>query len=275
MSQILALASAAFYGFADFSGGLASRSTPTWAVVAWSQILGVPILVLGLVVVDAPDVNRSDLVYGAIAGIIGLLGIAALYQALARGSMSVVSPLTGALVALIPVIVGLAIGEILTTRQWFGIMLAVVAVVLVSSSGETTKLDGAVLGLAFVAAVWFAAFFVILDRTSIDAGLWPLVLARSVSIPVAFTIAFASGVGRVPARNAIGVIAVAGVFDMAANIAILLALQSGPLGTGSVLSSLYPAFTVLAAVVVISEMPSRLQWIGVALALLAAVLLSV
>ena len=62
---------------------------------------------------------------------------------------------------------------------------------------------------------------------------------------------------------------------MAANIAILLALQSGPLGTGSVLSSLYPAFTVLAAVIVISEMPSRLQWLGVALALFAAVLLSV
>ena len=275
MSQLLALTSAALYGFADFAGGLAARSTPTWTVVGWSQLFGLPILIIGLLVVDAPDVGRADLAYGAIAGILGLLGIAALYQALARGSMSVVSPITGALVALIPVIVGLSLGEVLTTAQWAGVLLAVVAVVLVSSSGESAHLDVRVLGLALIAAVWFAAFFVVLDRTSVDAGLWPLVAARSVAIPTAFVIAAATRSDLRPARSAIPTIAVAGSFDMAANIAILLALQSGPLGTGSVLSSLYPAFTVLAAVIVISEMPSRIQWLGVGLALFAAVLLSV
>lgn len=275
MSQLLALTSAALYGFADFAGGLAARSTPTWTVVGWSQIFGLPILVVGLLVVEAPDVGRDDLAYGAVAGILGLLGIGALYQALARGSMSVVSPITGALVALIPVIVGLSLGEFLTTAQWIGVLLAVIAVVLVSSSGESAQLDVRVLGLALIAAVWFAAFFVVLDRTSVDAGLWPLVAARSVAIPSAFVIALATRSDLRPARSALPTIAIAGSFDMAANIAILLALQSGPLGTGSVLSSLYPAFTVLAAVIVISEMPSRLQWLGVALALFAAVLLSV
>ena len=275
MSQLLALTSAALYGFADFAGGLAARSTPTWTVVGWSQIFGLPVLLVGLLVVEAPEVGTDDLAYGAVAGILGLLGIGALYQALARGSMSVVSPITGALVALIPVIVGLSLGEFLTTAQWIGVLLAVIAVVLVSSSGESAQLDVRVLGLALIAAVWFAAFFVVLDRTSVDAGLWPLVAARSIAIPTAFVIAVATRSDLRPARSALPTIAVAGSFDMAANIAILLALQSGPLGTGSVLSSLYPAFTVLAAVIVISEVPSRLQWLGVALALCAAVLLSV
>ena len=275
MSQLLALTSAALYGFADFAGGLAARSTPTWTVVGWSQILGLPVLIVGLLVVAGPDVGASDLAYGAIAVILGLLGIAALYRALARGSMSVVSPITGALVALIPVIVGLALGEVLTTAQWVGVALAVTAVVLVSSSGESRRLDAGVLGLALIAAVWFAAFFVVLDRTSIDAGLWPLVAARAVAIPTAFAIGLATGSDRRPSRSVLPVIAVAGCFDMGANIAILLALQSGPLGTGSVLSSLYPAFTVIAAVIVISELPSRIQWVGVGLALVAAVLLSV
>ena len=250
MSQLLALTSAALYGFADFAGGLASRTTPTWTVVAWSQVFGLPILAVGLLVVDAPTVTRADLAYGATAGIIGLAGIAALYQALARGSMAVVSPITGALVAVIPVVVGLWVGETLTSAQWIGVVLAVVA------------------------AVWFAAFFVVLDQTSIDAGLWPLVAARTVATPTAFVVAALTGSNLRPSRSSLPTIAIAGCFDMAANIAILLALQSGPLGTGSVLSSLYPAFTVLAAVVVISETPSRVQWLGVALALAAALLLS-
>lgn len=275
MSQLLALASAALYGFADFSGGLATRSTASWTVIGWAQVVGLPILAFGLLIVDAPSVTASDLAYGSIAGIMGLLGIASLYEALARGSMALVSPITGALVALIPVIVGLSLGESLTSVQWVGVTLAILAVVLISSAGGSGKLDTRTLGLAVVAAVWFATFFVVLDRTTPDAGLWPLVAARSVAIPSAFAIAAVTRSNLRPAPSAIVPIVVAGTLDMAANISILLALQSGPLGTGAVLSSLYPAFTVLAAVFVISEVPTRRQWVGVALALLAAVLLTV
>jgi drug/metabolite transporter (DMT)-like permease len=275
MSQILALASAALYGLADFSGGLASRRTAMWKVVAWSQLLGLPLLVAGLLVVEASEVTTRDLVFGALAGILGLLGIAALYQALAKGSMSIVSPITGTLAALIPVVVGLALGEVVSDRQWVGIACALLAVVLVTYHRTATSLTAQVLMLSIVSALWFAAFFVALDQTSVDAGLWPLVAARVVSVPTAFAIARLRSNASPPDRSVFPIVAVAGFADMAANVAILLALQRGSLGTTSVLSSLYPVFTVLAAVVVLREHPNRVQWTGIGLALIAAVLLAV
>ena len=275
MSQILALSSAVLYGVADFAGGVATRSVDVWRVTAWSQLLGVPLLAIGIAIAGWSEVTTADLVYGAVGGTLGLVGIVALYSALAAGTMSIVSPLTGTMIVVIPLVWGLATGEQITPVQWMGIALAIVAVVLVARDHAHARLTRTVALQALVASFAFAGFFIVLDRTAEASGVWPLVSARILTVPVAFVVAMLMRSAAAPPRGSMLAIAAAGNADVGANIAILLALQSGPLGISSVLTSLYPAFTVLAAVVILHERPTIQQRIGIGLALVAAVILVV
>ena len=123
--------------------------------------------------------------------------------------------------------------------------------------------------------IGFAAFFIALDQTSEASGLWPLVSGRLVSVPLAFAVALIAGAAVAPARRLVPIVGAAGAGDIAANIAVLLALQRGPLGISVVLTSLYPAVTALAAVVFLHERPTILQRVGIALALCAVIVLVV
>jgi len=275
MSQILAIISAALYGVADFSGGTATRSLSAWRVTAWSEVFGIPMLVLGLLVVDAPSVTGHDLIAGAIGGLFALVGVAMLYSALAAGTMSVVSPITGAVAALIPVVWGVSSGESIDAIQWFGITLAVFAVILMTNGRSHTRITPTVLLQALVAAVGFGIFFVALGQTNQASGLWPLAAARALSIPLAFLVAALRRSAAPPPGTLIGIVAFVGLADMASNLIGLTALQIGPLGINSVLISLYPAFTVAAAVVILRESPTMSQRVGIVGALVAAVILTV
>jgi uncharacterized membrane protein len=108
MSQTLALISAVLFGVADFAGGFASRRLPVWKVIPWSQLIGLVLLFVGLLVVPAEEVTRDDLLWGAVGGLAGLAGLALLYSTLAAGTMSVVAPISGATAAAIPVLFDLA-----------------------------------------------------------------------------------------------------------------------------------------------------------------------
>ncbi|MGI9666100.1 MAG: EamA family transporter [Acidimicrobiia bacterium] len=274
MSQLYALASAMLYGVADFSGGLASRHFAPWRVVAWSQLIGSLLLLPAIVIVGWTGVTTSDLVFGSIAGLAGVVGVYALYRALAEGTMSIVSPMTATLTAVIPLTIGLLQGESLTTPQWVGIAAALVAIVLVVATPQSGPVSKSVIGHTLLAAFAFATFFVVLGQTSTDSGLVPLVGARLASLPIAFFAAWRLGVVAVPRGRPAVPVAVAGAFDMGANIAILLALQTGPLGLNTVIVSLYPAFTVIAAIAVIRERPRPVQVVGIVFALLAVALLA-
>lgn len=274
MTQLLSLTAAVFYGIADFSGGLATRSTSAWRVSAWSQLIGVPLLLVGVAVVEASDVATSDIAFGAAAGAVGLVGLVLMYSALATGKMSIVAPIIGALAAMIPVGWDVATGGSIQPIQWLGITMSIVAVLLLASqpSGGTTHMVPTLKAIG--AGVSFALFFIAMSYTSEASGLWPLVTARSVTVPVAFIFAFGLGVAAPPRAKILRLVALTGFADMAANLAIVAAVQRGPLGVSAVLSSLYPAVTVLAALLVLREHPSAQQWAGIALAVAAALVLA-
>ena len=271
MSQLLALPSSGFYGFADLTGGLATRRMPVWAVLAWSQVLGLVVLGSGMVIVGSDDVTPADLGFGALAGIVGLLGIAILYSALASGSMSVVAPIAGAVGAIIPVTADVVSGADLSSGEVLGIAAAIGAVLLIGLEGRSRRIGAARHGQALLAGVMFGILFIAFSQTSEQAGLWPLVAARSVSIPI---VALLTGVAVRPRGSDLRLVLVAGNLDMAANVFLALALQRGPLAVNAVLGSLYPMFTVLAAVVLLKERPTRMQWLGIGLAVAAAALLA-
>jgi drug/metabolite transporter (DMT)-like permease len=273
MSQALAVTASLFYGFADFAGGIATKRVAVWRVIAWSQLLGLALLAVGLLVVPATMVAPTDLAWGAAAGVAGLAGLALLYRALAAGTMAVVAPVSGAVAAVVPVLFDVAAGTTLTRREAAGIAMALIAIVLVGLGHGAKSLDARSIAGGIGAGALFGLFFVALAQTSADAGLWPLVAARGLTVPLAFVVALATGTAGAPRRSDLTLIAVAGNLDMAANVSGALALQRGPVGVTAVLMSLYPAVTAAAAVVVLHERPSARQLAGVVLALAAVVTL--
>jgi drug/metabolite transporter (DMT)-like permease len=277
VAVLLALASAAVYGAADFLGGLASRRAPVLAVVALSQLAGL-LALLALLPWLGGDAGTADLVWGAAAGLAGAAGLVVFFRTLARGVMSVVAPVTAVTAAAVPVVVGLVGGERVGTWGALGIALALVAVLLVSAEEGLGRLGRArTAGVlpALVAGSAFGLFFVLLDGTSEDAGLTPLVPARVASIVLVLVVA---GVGRQPLRTdrrALPLIALSGVGDMTANALFLLATQEGGrLAVVGVLASLYPVSTVLLAQLVLRERLVRAQIGGLVVAAAAVALIT-
>lgn len=139
MPYFLAVCSAALYGAADFAGGLTSRRADTIVVVLVSQFAGLLVLALTVPLLPAVSPSGGDLLWGAAAGLAGGVGVALLYRALAIGMMAVVAPTTAVCAVVIPVVVAVLFGEVLSPVTIAGIVLALVAIVLVAQErrGET------------------------------------------------------------------------------------------------------------------------------------------
>lgn len=274
--MLLGLAVAAAYGAADFFGGLSSKRSPLAAVVVLSQLCGLPVLVL-LIIVAGGDPTARALLLGAIAGAIGGTGLACLYRGLSRGRMSVVAPITAVGAAIVPVLYGIAGGERPSPLATAGVALALAAVVLISRAPDSPAgpAPKSTLALACYAGAAFGTVFVLLSETGDWSGFWPLVAGRSTSIVLLAVGALVTGRSLTPSGTpALRLIATTGALDLAANVLYLLASRRGLLAVVAVLSSLYPAVTVLLARLVLSERLFRPQVAGLVLAGTGVVLIA-
>ena len=277
VAVLLALGCAVVYGASDFLGGLASRRTSVFGVVAFSQLAGLVALVALLPWLGG-RVGPADLGWGAAAGVAGAAGLVVFFRALSRGVMSVIAPVTAVTAATVPVLAGLFIGNRIGPWAGAGILLALLAVVLVSAEGGLASLRSArpaSLTAPLIAGSAFGFFFVLLDRTSADAGLTPLVAARLASVVLVVVVALA---GRQPlrvSRAALPLVLASGVGDMTANAFFLLATQQeGQLAITGVLASLYPVSTVVLAQAVLRERLVPAQVAGLGAAVSAVVLIT-
>ena len=279
MVYLLALGSAALYGAADFLGGIASRRTNTTSIVVTSQGAGMVLLALMLPLLPDAAPSSQDLFWGGAAGLTGGIGIALLYRALAVGTMAVVAPTTAVCAVTIPVVTGVFFGERLAPLTLVGIALAIVAIVLVSrqkADAPAGTRPGALppgVGLALTSGVALGLFFLALARTDAQAGLWPLLAARAVSVSLFGAMAL---VTARPLRMAAPIARIAlagGALDMLANALYLLSTRYGPLSVVVTLASLYPASTVVLARFALGERLSGLQTTGIACALVAVLLI--
>ena len=261
----LALGASVLWGVGDFFGGLTSRRLATLAVVAISQLFGFGGILLVAAFAGGDFPGLTAIAAAMAAGLAGAIGLAGLYRGMAIGAMGVVAPISAS-AAVVPVTVGLARGERPSALQLAGVALALFGVVLVSlEPGEEWRLSAGV-PLALVAALGFGGYFVFMDRASADDAYWAVVVARGFSSAIALAVAAAWGTLRVGRRN-LPVLVVIGLFDVAANLALALALNEGYVSLVSVVASLYPVATVLLAVVVLHERPARSQALGGAVAL--------
>ncbi len=275
MAALLALLSAGVFGVGDFCGGLATRRTPAAAVLFWSHVVGLLLVVASLPLVSA-DPRLSDVLIGGLGGLAGAAGVGLLYQALSIGPMGVVAPTTALLAAVVPVGAGLIQGERPSVGIAVGMVLALAAIVLVAAEGDGSLRPADPRGLTFAlgAGLGFGWFFVALSHTADEAGTWPLLGARVASVGVVGALVLLGRVDPDVAPGGRALTAVAGVLDVSANLLYLLATREGLLSVVSVLAALYPVSTVVLARLVLRERFAVLQRLGMALALPATYLLA-
>ncbi|CAM5604979.1 DMT family transporter [Streptomyces tanashiensis] len=285
MTALFALATSLLWGLADFGGGLLTRRIPALTVVVVSQVLAV--LVLGTIVLATGAWTEAgpQLWYAVGAGVVGPAAMLAFYKALALGPMGVVSPL-GSLGVVVPVSVGLLVGDRPGLLQFAGIAVAILGVVLAGGPelrGAPVQRQAVLLTL--VAAFGFGSVMALIAEASTTVtGLFlALFVQRVTNIVVGGGALYASvrrgGLalpegGRGVVRAALPALAFVGLADVAANGTYAIAAQQGPVTVAAVLASLYPVVTALAARGVLKERLRGIQAAGAGLALVGTVLLA-
>jgi drug/metabolite transporter (DMT)-like permease len=275
MSILLSLFAAASYGLGDFNGGIFSRRGGAWAVSLVAQLAGTA-LVLVLVAFDGGSPTSTDLAWAVVAGIGNGFGTAFLYRGLSSGRMGVVAPVSGVGAVLVPVVVGVLTGERPGALVWVGVLLALPAIWLVSrepSAGPTQDVGSGVLD-GVLAGLGFGSLFAALAQIPEEAGFLPLALNQLVAGGAIILVALALHQDWVPRnRYALGG-AISGALGALATGLFQVATQHGYLTVAAVITSLYPAFTVLLAATVLREHVHRTQAIGLALCAGAVVLVA-
>ena len=282
MIALLGLSSALVYGASDFLGGLASRRITPLLVSFISQLAALLIAAVATFVSN-PHWSTSAIVLGMVAGIAGGIGTWAFYASLAIGPMSVVSPGVAMIYAVVPAIVGFAIGERIAVLGYLALAAVVVAAVLlaVPRQRDPVRVTPRAVLLGSIAGLGFAGYIIAIDRTPTDSGLAPLfvdlIVATLLYGVVLVVNRLRRGVGEWHGiRNRTGVVQAvfAGVLLAAGNILLVIGLHLGELAVMGVLNALYPLGTVILAFFVLRERLSVLQTIGIVLALAASAVLA-
>ena len=307
ISAILGLVGAAVYGSADFLGGLAAKRMRSVTVTAIAAVAGLVLLLASYPFLGG-SWTTADVAWGAVSGVFGVFAIVLLYACLAIGPMSILSPLTAVVSAVAPMLWGLTVkGEQLSAIGYAGLGVALVAVVLVGFIPSAAVVRPSLRGIlmAIGSGVAIGGFLVSVDQTSDDSGVVPLIVNRAVNGAITWIIVgilvLVAARRRVPAhrdvldlplgptptghadlehadsalrlrgplRTALWLAVACGVVDAAANVLMLIALRLGDLSIVSVLTAMYPAGTILLAAIVLRERIAAVQWIGLALALVA------
>jgi drug/metabolite transporter (DMT)-like permease len=268
VGTLFALLSSLMWGTSDFLGGTASRRLSPIGVVVCSEAFGLTGPLVVAVATGAFDSPAGYLPWAFMAAVTGTCGIVAFYRALSAGKMGVIAPIAS-LGVIVPVIVGLGQGDRPSALQGVGIAIAVVGVVLASGPelrgvGQSRREAAMPLLLACVAAVGFGLVFVALEHGARTSTVMTLVVMRSTSVLLLLGFAGITGVQqlKVGVRD-LPMLAVIGGFDLGANATFAFATRHGLLSVVSVLSSLYPAVTVILARSVHAERLRSVQIAGV------------
>src|SRR5271165_4788962 len=271
---VLSLGAAAVWGGGDFAGGIATKRANVFRVVAGAHACGLLLMLLLAWGTREPFPPLSSLQWGLVAGVSGAFGIAALYKALAIGRMGIVAPVASVLTGILPVLVGIRTEGMPGRIQLAGFALALVSIWLVARPDEEVDSHRG-LGLAVLAGVMFGLFLVAGKQAGHHGVFWPLVAARTASTLLMLVIVAFSPRDTRSLRAALVPILLSGLLDSAANAMFIAATRHGRLDVAAVLSSLYPASTVILARVLLKERLSATQNAGIVGALLSVALISV
>ncbi len=277
LSSLFGILSALSWGAGDFAGGIVSRRSGVYRAAFYGEATGLIFLAVMLAVVREPLPAWSDLGWSAIAGVMGSAGLLLLFRALAGGKMSIAAPVSALMAAVLPVIASSLTEGWPGPIKYAGFALALVAIWLISQGeGHQTKfhLHLADLRTPLLSGVLFGIYFILMNKGSQTATVWPMLAARTCGAFFLLWFALAKhelnwpgkAIGRLVFLNAAG--------DIGGNTFYILAGQAGRLDVAAVLGSLYPGMTVALAGLVLHERLNRSQWAGIFAALAAIILMT-
>ena len=269
----LSLAAAACWGTGDFGGGLGSRGSNAYGVVVVAHGTGLLCMLALAIATGEPIPSHAAMLWGAAAGFGGGLGLVSLYRALAIGQMGINAPVAAVITGALPVLFGIWKEGYPATIQVVGFGVALIAIWLIAMpSGDIGRPKG--LGLAICAGIGFGIYLICSKQAATESVFWPLVAARAASMTEMLLIITLTGQPWKPVQRLLPYMMVAGALDSLGNMFFMYAVRNGRLDVATVLSSLYPATTVVLARFVLKERISRLQTAGMVAALVAVPLIA-
>jgi drug/metabolite transporter (DMT)-like permease len=281
MGSLLALLSSALWGTADFFGGKLSKKYAPILVLGMTQAIGLLfgitlVLLSGELFGSNPPNAFGDGGYffpGAIAGVTGYIGLICLYAGLSTGRMGVVSPIS-ALSAVIPLTVALVNGEVLTTAQGVGVVIAMVGAFCASGPELSQGLSPKPIFLALGAAAGFGTAMTFMAMGSESSALMTMVMMRATTfiVTIALVIRYRT-VGNFE-KSEIPILVFIGVSDFLANLLLGVATNFGLVSLVMVLGSIYPIVTALLAFVILKERLHRIQYFGIVFAVAGVALIA-
>ena len=270
---IFGLAASLSWGSGDFSGGLASRRANVSSVVIAGYTVGFVLLIVLALIWKEPLPSPVDLLWGGQAGVAEVLGLIAFYSALSSGRMGIAAPVSAVLTATLPVLFSALTAGLPSRLQLGGFVLALLAIGLISRP-ERANGPPKGIGLAVLAGCGFGCFFIFISRVSPAATFSSLAVARFTSVTLLLIVTRLRRQRILPGMRVAPLVALAGILDALGNAFFVLAAHSGRLDVAAILSSFYPAATVLLAALVLRERVTRIQAIGILLVLVAVPLIS-
>ena len=278
MAIFLGALAAIAWGSGDFFGGLASRRADAVTVVLTTEVVGL-VLLFVLAVPGGGDPTTHDLLFGAYAGIFGVIGLVLLYRGLVIGRASVVAPLSAVGAAVLQVTWGLAHGEDPGSVALVGVVVALVSIGIVAGTAgegeaehESRRAHELLYGLG--AAVGFGMYLILISETSDGAGLWPVVAARVAPVPLVALLLLVRRQPLTVPRPVLPMACASGIADAGANVLLILAVRQGLLTIVAPVANLYPAVTVILAAAVLHERITRARLVGLLFAVASLVLIA-
>ena len=275
MAFALAGLTALIYGSCHFAGGTATRRAPVLAVTFWANLIGLGIAALASIVhhqVIGASMTLTDVAWGALTGVAGIVGGVIQFQGLAKGQMAVVAPVSAVTQAVVPFLFAVVTGEQHGAMAWLGVSVAIPALWLTVHRRKDQDRPGkALYGLA--AGLALSVWFIAIAQTSPQAGLWPILTLRSTGLLLLGILLLARRELPTLPPNARPLALASGAYTLA-NVTYLAAVHIGPFGLVTLAASFYPAVTVLLALVVAKEKVSPQRMAGLALSVAALALIT-
>ena len=267
-------------GTGDFFGGVGGRRVdhPGAVVsIAWiASIVGATVAGLFVLLFPPADFGRTDFYWTMVAVVFTAAARPLLYLSMERGPMAVVAPVFSLVSLLVPAVVGPLTGDTLSGAELVGVLLAIPAVLLISSEGRlpTTEIlqSGLALALGCLVGVILGCLSLAFAQITPDAGAMPAFLTQLGAVAV---IPLVTRPLRLMAKlsadvRRFGVLV--GLIDIGAVISLVIAFQRGNVAVVAAMLGFAPVTTMTLAWRVYNEAVRRWQWVGAAMGAVAIIL---
>jgi len=266
-SNSFSLAAVFSWGTSDFLGGYAARRTNAFLLTAIAHLSGLLLMACVALATHSAFPSRTAVAWALLGGLSGGGALAIFYRALATGRMGLTAPVAAVLGAAIPTAFGMFREGLPQVAQVAGFLLAGIGIWLISRSEDDSPPEG--IGMAALAGIGFAGFYLCMKQAGGGSAFWLAAVSKVASFTLTGVIVLIGPGVRAIDRRGIAFGMLAGCLDVIGSVLFIRASQTGRLDAAVVLSSLYPAVTVLLARLVIKEHFTRWKAVGMVVALIA------